>query len=98
MAASLAAPVANTDRCLGMVNCHDGSTRVAIGNIIDPAHHRKGIRPGVAEMLDFSFGELGIDRVQAFIHRDNVARGGQGEGRTAEMEREALAGPRQKPL
>jgi ribosomal-protein-alanine N-acetyltransferase len=68
---------AKTDRCLGMVNYHDGhmrSKRVTIGYIIDPAHHRKGIATeAVSAMLDFCFGELGIHRVQAFIHPDNTA-------------------------
>jgi ribosomal-protein-alanine N-acetyltransferase len=68
---------AKTDRCLGMVNYHAGhirSKRVAIGYIVDPAHHRKGIATeAVAAMLDFCFGELGIHRVQAFIHPDNTA-------------------------
>ena len=48
--------------------------RVAIGYIIDPAHQRKGIaREAVSAMLDFCFGELGLHRVQAFIHPDNIA-------------------------
>jgi RimJ/RimL family protein N-acetyltransferase len=68
---------AKTDRCLGMVNYHDGhirSRRVAIGYIIDPAHHRKGIASeAVSAMLDFCFGELGIHRVQAFIYPDYTA-------------------------
>jgi [ribosomal protein S5]-alanine N-acetyltransferase len=37
---------AKTDRCLGMVDYHDGHIRhkrVAIGYIIDPALHQKGI-------------------------------------------------------
>jgi [ribosomal protein S5]-alanine N-acetyltransferase len=68
---------AKTDRCLGLVNYHDGhirSKRVAIGYIIDPAKHRKGIATeAVSAMLDFCFGELGLHRVQAFIHPDNTA-------------------------
>jgi [ribosomal protein S5]-alanine N-acetyltransferase len=68
---------AKNDRCLGMVNYHDGhlrSKRLTIGYIIDPAHHRKGIATeAVSAMLDFCFGELGIHRVQAFIHPDNAA-------------------------
>jgi ribosomal-protein-alanine N-acetyltransferase len=68
---------AKTDRCLGMVNYHDGhirGKRVAIGHIIDPAHHRKGIASeAVSAMLDFCFGELAIHRVQAFIHPGNPA-------------------------
>ncbi len=68
---------ATTDRCLGLVNYHDGhirSRRVAIGYIIDPAHQRQGIATeAVSAMLAFCFGELGLHRVQAFIHPDNVA-------------------------
>jgi ribosomal-protein-alanine N-acetyltransferase len=68
---------ARTDRCLGMVNYHDGhirNKRVAIGYIVDPAHHGKGIATeAVSAMLDFCFGELGLHRVQALIHPDNTA-------------------------
>jgi [ribosomal protein S5]-alanine N-acetyltransferase len=65
---------AETDRCLGMVNYHDGhirSKRVPIGYIIDPARHRQGLATeAVSAMLDFCFSELGLHRVQAFIHPD----------------------------
>jgi [ribosomal protein S5]-alanine N-acetyltransferase len=68
---------AKTDWCLGMVNYHDGhirSERAAIGYIIDPAHHRQGIATeALSAMLDFCFGELGLHRLQAFIHPDNTA-------------------------
>jgi ribosomal-protein-alanine N-acetyltransferase len=68
---------AKSDHCIGMVNYHDGhirSRRVAIGYIIDPAYHRKGIATeAVSTMLDFCFGELGLHRVQAFVHPDNTA-------------------------
>jgi ribosomal-protein-alanine N-acetyltransferase len=68
---------AGTDRCLGLVNYHDGhirSKRVAIGYIIDPARQRQGIATeAVSAMLDFCFSELGLHRVQAFIHPDNIA-------------------------
>jgi [ribosomal protein S5]-alanine N-acetyltransferase len=66
---------ARTDRCLGMVNYHDGhirSKRVAIGYIIDPARQRPGIATeAVSAMLDFCFDQLGLHRVQAFIDPDN---------------------------
>jgi RimJ/RimL family protein N-acetyltransferase len=66
-----------TDRCLGLVNYHDGrirNKRVTIGYIVDPARHRQGIATeAVSAMLDFCFGELGLHRVQAFIHPDNGA-------------------------
>ncbi|NPU64302.1 GNAT family N-acetyltransferase [Bradyrhizobium sp. 83012] len=66
-----------SDRCIGMVNYHDGhmrSRRVTIGYIVDPARQREGIAfEAVGAMLDFCFGELGLHRVQAFIHPDNTA-------------------------
>ena len=66
-----------TDRCIGMVNYHDGrirNKRAAIGYIIDPALHQKGIATeAVSAMLDFCFGELDLHRVQAFIQPDNTA-------------------------
>ena len=68
---------ARTDRCLGMVNYHDGhirSKRVAIGYIINPARQRQSIATeAVSAMLDYCFGELGLHRVQAFIQPDNGA-------------------------
>jgi RimJ/RimL family protein N-acetyltransferase len=67
---------AETDRCLGLVNYHDGhirSKRVAIGYIINPARHRQGIATeAVSAMLDFCFGELGLHRAEAFIDPDNT--------------------------
>lgn len=68
---------AGTDRCLGLVNYHDGhirSRRASIGYMIDPARHRQGIATeAVSAMLDFCFGALGLHRLQAFIHPDNSA-------------------------
>jgi ribosomal-protein-alanine N-acetyltransferase len=68
---------AKTDRCFGMVNYHDGhirNKRGAIGYVIDPALHQKGIATeAVSAMLDFCFGELHLHRVQAFIQPDNTA-------------------------
>jgi ribosomal-protein-alanine N-acetyltransferase len=68
---------AGTDRCLGLVNYHDGhirSKRVSIGYIIEPSRQRQGIGgEAVSAMLDFCFGELGLHRAQAFIHPDNSA-------------------------
>jgi [ribosomal protein S5]-alanine N-acetyltransferase len=67
---------AATDRCLGMVNYHDGhirNKRVAIGYIVDPVRQRQGIGvEAVSAMLKFCFGELGLHRAQAFIHPDNA--------------------------
>jgi ribosomal-protein-alanine N-acetyltransferase len=68
---------AGTDRCLGMVNYHDGhirNRRATIGYIINPARHREGIATeAVAAVLDFCFGELGLHRLQALIQPDNTA-------------------------
>ncbi len=68
---------AKTDRCLGLVNYHDGHIRhkrVTIGYIIDPARIRQGIATeAVTAMLEFCFGELSLHRVQALIHPDNAA-------------------------
>ena len=68
---------AKSDRCIGMVNYHDGhirSRRAAIGYIVDPARQRSGIATeAVSAMLRFCFGELGIHRLQALIHPDNTA-------------------------
>jgi ribosomal-protein-alanine N-acetyltransferase len=68
---------AKTDRCVGLVNYHDGhirNKRVAIGYIVDPARQRQGIgTEAVSAMLEYCFGELGLHRVQAFIHPDNAA-------------------------
>src|SRR5258708_1110293 len=53
---------AKTDRCFGMVNYHDGhirNKRGAIGYVIDPALHPKGIATEAAPASpDFRFGEL----------------------------------------
>ncbi|MDU1695666.1 MAG: GNAT family protein, partial [Bradyrhizobium sp.] len=58
-------------------NHHDGhmrQRRVTIGYIVDPARHRQGIAAeAVAAMLDYCFDELGLHRLQAFIHPDNLA-------------------------
>ncbi len=65
-----------TDRCLGLVNYHDGhirNKRVAIGYIVDPAHWRQGVATeAVSAMIRFCFQDLGLHRLQAFIHPDNA--------------------------
>jgi [ribosomal protein S5]-alanine N-acetyltransferase len=65
-----------TDPCLGLVNYHDGhirNKRVAIGYIVDPAHCRQGIATeAVSAMIGFCFQDLGLHRLQAFIHPDNT--------------------------
>ena len=65
-----------TDRCLGLVNYHDGhirNKRAAIGYIVDPAHCRQGVATeAVSAMIRFCFQDLGLHRLQAFIHPDNA--------------------------
>jgi [ribosomal protein S5]-alanine N-acetyltransferase len=72
-----------TDRCLGLVNYHDGhirNKRADIGYIVDPARHRQGIgAEAVSAMLKFCFSDLGLHRVQAFIHPENTASRGLAE-------------------
>src|SRR3954452_3420801 len=50
---------AGSDRCIGMVNYHDGamrSRRVTIGYIVDPARQRDGVATeAVSAMIDFCF-------------------------------------------
>jgi [ribosomal protein S5]-alanine N-acetyltransferase len=68
---------AATDRCLGMVNYHDGhvrNRRATIGYMVEPASQRKGIATeAVAALLEHCFSALGLHRVQALIHPDNAA-------------------------
>jgi [ribosomal protein S5]-alanine N-acetyltransferase len=68
---------AKIDRCLGLVNYHDGhirSRRASIGYIVDPARQRQGIgAEAVSAMVDYCFGPLGLHRLQAFIDPDNIA-------------------------
>lgn len=65
------------DRCLGLVNYHDGhirSKRASIGYMINPARQRQGLAgEAVSAMLNFCFADLGLHRIQAFIHPDNSA-------------------------
>ena len=74
---------AETDRCLGLVNYHDGHMRrkrVTIGYLIEPSRHRQGLASeAVAAMLDFCFGPLALHRVQAFIDPGNNASIGLAE-------------------
>jgi [ribosomal protein S5]-alanine N-acetyltransferase len=65
-----------TDQCLGLVNYHDGhirNKRAAIGYIVDPAHCRQGVATeAVSAMIRLCFEDLGLHRLQAFIHPDNA--------------------------
>ena len=58
---------AETDRCLGLVNYHDGhirNKRATIGYLVDPTRHRQGIATeAVSAMLEFCFGELKLHRI-----------------------------------
>jgi [ribosomal protein S5]-alanine N-acetyltransferase len=64
-----------TDQCLGPVNYHDGhirNKRLAIGYMVDPAHCKQGIATeAVSAMIRFCFQDLGLHRLQAFVHPDN---------------------------
>lgn len=66
----------DSDRCVGLVNYHDGhirSRRAAIGYIVDPARHRQGIATeAVSAMIDHCFATLGLHRLQAFIDPANA--------------------------
>jgi ribosomal-protein-alanine N-acetyltransferase len=69
---------AETDRCLGLVNYHDRdrrSHRATIGYMIDPTHQRQGIATkAVSALLDYCFGDLGMHRIQAFVHPHGIAQ------------------------
>jgi ribosomal-protein-alanine N-acetyltransferase len=71
---------AGSDRCIGMVNYHDGhirSRRVAIGYIIEPSRQRQGFAlEAVAALLGHCFGTLGLHRVEALIDPANAASRG----------------------
>jgi [ribosomal protein S5]-alanine N-acetyltransferase len=68
---------ARTDRCLGLVNYHDGhirNKRVTIGYILSPARWREGLGiEAVSAMLDFCFDLMRLHRVQALIQPENAA-------------------------
>jgi ribosomal-protein-alanine N-acetyltransferase len=68
---------AATDRCLGMVNYHDGhirSRRAAIGYIINPSRHRQGLATeAVTALIAHCFETLSLHRLEALIHPENAA-------------------------
>lgn len=68
---------AASDRCLGLVSYHDGhirNRRAAIGYLVNPAHHRRGLgAEAVSAVLDHCFGTLGLHRLQALIQPANTA-------------------------
>jgi ribosomal-protein-alanine N-acetyltransferase len=72
-----AAADGETDRCLGLVNYHDGhirNKRAAIGYLVHPARWREGLATeAVSAMLDFCFDRMGLHRVEAFIQPENAA-------------------------
>jgi ribosomal-protein-alanine N-acetyltransferase len=65
------------DRCVGMVNYHHREARnkrLEIGYIIAPAFQRNGYgSEAVAALRDYCISDLGVHRIQAFIHPDNIA-------------------------
>ncbi|SFK95917.1 GNAT family N-acetyltransferase [Falsiroseomonas stagni] len=66
-----------SDRCIGMANYHDGhirNRRAAIGYIIEPSLHRRGLATeAVTALIDHCFGTLGLHRLQALIQPGNAA-------------------------
>jgi ribosomal-protein-alanine N-acetyltransferase len=65
------------DRCVGMVNYHHREARnrrLEIGYIIAPEFQRNGFgTEAVAAMRDYCIRDLGVHRIQAYIHPDNAA-------------------------
>jgi len=72
-----------SDRCIGMVNYHDGhirSRRATLGYLIHPSQLRRGIgREAVTAVIGHCFGELRLHRLQALIHPENAASRGLAE-------------------
>jgi ribosomal-protein-alanine N-acetyltransferase len=65
------------DACVGMVNYHHREARhrrLELGYIIAPKQQRKGLGvEAVRAVLEYCTGDLGVHRVEALIHPDNVA-------------------------
>ena len=68
---------AATDRCLGLASYHDGhirSKRAAIGYMIEPSRLRQGLgSEAVGAVLEYCFGVLGLNRLEALINPANAA-------------------------
>jgi len=66
-----------SDRCIGMVNFHhreQRNRRLEIGYILSPAHQGKGLMTEVLQTwLDYCLEDLGVHRIEAIIHPDNIA-------------------------
>ena len=66
-----------TDRCVGMINYHHREAqnrRLEIGYILAPARQGRGLMTEAAgALLAYCFETLGVHRVQALIHPDNIA-------------------------
>lgn len=64
-------------QCIGMVNYHHREARnkrVEIGFIFEPIHQRKGFgTEAVLALLNYCADKLGVHRVKALIHPDNLA-------------------------
>jgi ribosomal-protein-alanine N-acetyltransferase len=66
-----------TDGCVGMVNYHNASERhrsADIGYIIRPDRQGQGVgREAVSALIGYCIGTMGLHRLQAFIHPENLA-------------------------
>jgi ribosomal-protein-alanine N-acetyltransferase len=66
-----------TDRCIGMVSYHHreaGNRRLEIGYCIAPGHQRRGFATeAVGAVIGYCTGTLGVHRIEAMIHTENVA-------------------------
>lgn len=65
------------DACIGMICYHHRETRhrkLEIGYCIAPKQQRKGYASeAVMAVLDHCHGALGVHRIEAFVHVDNIA-------------------------
>jgi len=67
----------SNDQCIGIVNYHHRGARnkrLEIGYIIAPKQQRKGFgTEAVRATVDYCADKLGVHRVEALIHPDNLA-------------------------
>jgi [ribosomal protein S5]-alanine N-acetyltransferase len=65
------------DACIGMVCYHHREARnrrLELGYIVAPQHQRRGFgTEAVRALLHYCVDQLGVHRVQAFVHPDNTA-------------------------
>jgi [ribosomal protein S5]-alanine N-acetyltransferase len=67
----------SNDHCIGMVNYHHREVRnrrLEIGYIITPEYQRNGFgREAVEALVRYCTDKLGVHRIEAFIHPENIA-------------------------